>query len=356
MYRTIILKGCIALCGMSPFSIMNKSLFSVIILLAHFSAQAQRILFEKLEKNQNSQNFIGYGKEFPSWKSLENIYTVDNTDILKLCVVNVKNKESKTLASMPNYCRGAASWTSGNSLFLFGGREYNGRELRNSLWQYLIDKNQWIEVAIKGGPGARSNPVVWEDDVNVWIYGGEGVNPENGEAFYFADFWKFSKKEQVWEEIKTKTEPSARSRGIGWVYDRTLWLYGGYNNGGLCDMWYFNEEGWQEVSEKQKSHQKSYSANKSNTIWPGEKFDAHPWVSPEGLWMWGGNMYNSEKDIFFWLWKPEERRWKAIFSPSGFPDTENYSIVIYDKSSLLFIKNPQKGTTEVLNAAISSSK
>lgn len=328
-----------------------KRIIPLLLILLHYEVYAQQIRFEKLAIIQTQS----YGKAFPSWKVEDRIFSIVNVETPVLYVHSLNQKKTEVRVKAPEFSRGAASWTFKEDLFLWGGTNHTGRSYSSTLWQYISEKNIWTEIKTFG-PAARSNAIVWEDSTRVWLFGGEGIHPKTGEVQYFNDFWKYYKQENKWEELKTENKPTERSRGSAWVQHNTLWLYGGFYNGGLSDLWKFDGKQWQKVAENSQSSERRYLGEDKVSPWPGNKHDAHVWVGNGGLWLWGGNTYSSDTDHAFWLWNTETLRWKAIFPYPAAILPDDYAAVFLEDKSLLFIPNSDDDKFSIHTATIKTTK
>ncbi len=136
--------------------------------------------------------------------------------------------------NIPGGREGASSWTdSQGRLWLFGGDGYDSASIygeMNDLWTYDPVAGQWTWVggssttancfwlnlgyhcpgplgvygslgvpALGNFPGAREGAVTWSDaSGNVWMFGGSGIDPALGAAFYFNDLWRFDASTGLW--------------------------------------------------------------------------------------------------------------------------------------------------------------
>ncbi|MFY0689265.1 MAG: T9SS type A sorting domain-containing protein [Cyclobacteriaceae bacterium] len=176
----------------------------------------------------------------------------------------------------------ATGWTDKNGdVWLFGGGS-----LRNDLWKYDVESNEWTWIAgskesyqipihgTKGvadannAPGGRSRGVSWVDsDGKFWIFGGEGID-NNGDQGLVNDLWQFdpSNKEWTWMTgSKTINQsgiygelgignaenvPGARARLVSWTdLGGNFWLFGGHGqpienlySNIYNDMWKFSPD------------------------------------------------------------------------------------------------------------------
>jgi N-acetylneuraminic acid mutarotase len=117
--------------------------------------------------------------------------------------------------NMPGARHYTTTWTdAAGNFWLFGGVGFDStgafNEL-NDLWKYSPSSNQWTWVggsnmvnapgvygtqgvaAAANIPGARDDLWVWNDGSNVWLFGGEGLNPSGADpnAPKWNDLWKY---------------------------------------------------------------------------------------------------------------------------------------------------------------------
>lgn len=192
-------------------------------------------------------------------------------------------KGMPAVSNVPGARSGLASWRdeSGN-LWLFGGVGLDSTGnygYMNDLWKYNIASNQWEWVGgsnviyqrgvygTKGVPsasnipGARYGQTSWTDSAgNFWLFGGYGYDSTVGNGGYLNDLWKYNPNTNQWTWVNgsnaidqtglygtkgvesSANVPGARFRSAGkWVDSNgNLWLFGGWNNSVLNDLWRYN--------------------------------------------------------------------------------------------------------------------
>ena len=261
--------------------------------------------------------------------------------------------------NIPGTRENATQWTDGNgNLWLFGGLgiDSNGNIGNlNDLWEFNPVTKLWAwmggsNVAHSYGqpgvygtlgtpaagntPGGRINANSWTDNNgNLWLFGGNGVDANGAIEYYLNDFWKFNPATSQWTWMGgskiagvnsalpgvygTLSKPAAgnypggRSDAVTWT-DRAdhLWLFGGMGcdangaNGALNDLWSFNlaTGQWTWVSgsntlnnaagnpsDGQPGIYGTLGAAAAGNV-PGGRLDAVSWIDAAGhLWLFGGN-------------------------------------------------------------------
>lgn len=142
---------------------------------------------------------------------------------------------------------------------MFGGEYFNGSvtQVYNDLFFYNISKNEWRRHLIPNPPPARSAHQAVAIDRNggeMWLFGGEFTTPNGSQFKTYRDLWvlrfaastsgedsKAESKGFVWEEIKLKTGPPARSGHRMIYHKRKLIVFGGFFDNGVGDVQYYND-------------------------------------------------------------------------------------------------------------------
>lgn len=291
----------------------------------------------------------GYGKDFPVWKVGDYVYAAGGSDFPSLYVVSVKDNTSKLTSTLPHFSRGAAAWISGSNLYLWGGVNHTGRIFSSEMWEYNTSKKLWTKINTSSGPSARSHSTIWESETTVWLMGGHGADPKSGVDLYFNDLWKWDKKTKKWEEIKiTGKSPSSRTRGNAWIQNEALWLYGGFYNDNLYDMWSFDGKSWSSQNDNPNP-----VTQLTGNVWPGKKHSSHCLTSPQGLWMWGGNTYSSQRDFLFWIW--DKTQWRVLMTIPAMVQSDSYTLVFLENDTLKLIPLPHKKNFRIHKAAVEYS-
>ncbi len=260
-------------------------------------------------------------------------------------------------------------------LWLYGGAGLGGIVFFEDLWRYDVKQNAWewvsgSEEANKAGKwskkfdekksnplGSRSGSAAWTDDQgNLFVFGGAGVDIESGKEVYFNDLWQFVPGKRIWIQVsehiqpnekvnaagtKAKNQekqtredwPSVRKNALTWTMEKSgkLWMYGGFgsdenghNKGSLSDMWCYDlrKNQWERVSgdfrfNAESSIEKINLEFKGN--YPGFRTKSITWVDEKGyFWLVGGQNVISQKRISInsdtWRFNPETRLWRPVIS------------------------------------------
>ncbi len=179
------------------------------------------------------------------------------------------------LSNVPGARADASAWLdSARNFWLFGGTPGPGNtQFFNDLWVYQktgLSPGYWTWVggsatpnapgvygtegsfSTTATPGARVGAVTWVTTVNsqnyLWLFGGEGLNPSNGNPTQFNDLWVFDPVLGAgqWEwlggastpgavgvygtqgQSSTSNIPGARTGSVSWTDTKgNLWLFGG---------------------------------------------------------------------------------------------------------------------------------
>lgn len=253
-------------------------------------------------------------------------------------------------ANVPGARIEATPWTdnSGN-LWLFGGVGYaaSGQGCLNDLWKYDLATGAWTwkkgscavypygsygtrgVYATTNNPGNRSGAVTWTDNRgDLWLFGGFGSSASD-RGVELNDLWKYNVAtgHWVWMNGSSTSQsgsygaqgvadpantPGGRHGAVSWT-DKSgnLWLFGGYCDGYLNDLWKYdvvtNSWIWMKGS---KTHDQAgvYGsvgiADPAST--PGARDEAVSWTDESGdLWLFGGHAWYVSSNLgrFNDLWK-----------------------------------------------------
>jgi N-acetylneuraminic acid mutarotase len=231
------------------------------------------------------------------------------------------------------------------NFWMFGGSGYdvNGSGgLLNDVWELNPSTNIWtwmggsntfrapgvygtLGVPAAGNiPGARNGSASWVDGSgNLWLFGGEAVNPSGGAALSSNDLWKFSPITNQWTWVGGSDVPSAsgsygtlgspsannipgaRYSASTWMdTSGNLWLFGGYGVdstgviGYLNDLWELipstGQWAWISGSSTVGSNHSQpgvYGVRGTPAAGnvPGGREDADAWTDSGGnFWLFGG--------------------------------------------------------------------
>jgi uncharacterized protein (TIGR03437 family) len=118
-------------------------------------------------------------------------------------------------------------------LYLFGG---DGARIKNDLWAYSIDRQQWREVTARNPPPARFGHTLIFDPARrrLMLFGGEASG-------FFNDTWAFDIATAQWELVNSGTDGPSRRYGHSGVYDaprhRMIISHGFTSAGRFDDTW-----------------------------------------------------------------------------------------------------------------------
>lgn len=182
-------------------------------------------------------------------------------------------------------------------------------------------------------PGSRYSPASWTDKSgNLWLFGGEHLEPDGVTVDYFNDLWEYSTSTNEWtwkggpNVIDTKGTygiegtaastniPGARGDMSSWTDPSgNFWLFGGFGldsagvlpGGDLNDMWEYS------VSTNEWTWKNGSNIANQNGVYgtlgqlaplniPGNREGGSSWTDSSGnLWLFGGSGTNAIND----LWK-----------------------------------------------------
>jgi N-acetylneuraminic acid mutarotase len=241
--------------------------------------------------------------------------------------------------NVPGARAGAASW---RDLWVFGGQGVDSTGMfgnLNDLWKYDLGNGWWVWVsgsnaqgspgvygtqgvaAPANAPGARTESSSWTDvSGNLWLFGGQGVNPATGAVTALNDLWEYTVGNRQWTWVGGSNTPgsrgvygaqgtSAASNIPGARYSSTswtdgagnLWLFGGQGldstgtAGFLNDLWKYSPSTRQwtwisgsNLSGALGSYGTQATASVSNV--PGARHFANAWTDSSGnLCLFGGS-------------------------------------------------------------------
>lgn len=112
---------------------------------------------------------------------------------------------------------------SGNTVYLFGGRDPSGSDVPR-LSQLDLVSMVWKESPLNtgvSGPVAREDQVMWAHKEKVYIFGGRVGSSIKG------DFWSYDIDKKQWVELKTKTPPARWGASFCKERDGNLYMSGG---------------------------------------------------------------------------------------------------------------------------------
>jgi N-acetylneuraminic acid mutarotase len=265
--------------------------------------------------------------------------------------------------------RGAGlTWTdkSGN-LWMFGGYGYDSSGTSaadlNDLWKFTPSTYQWTWVSgSKTGnagstygtegtaapanvPGSRFGAFRWIDSSGaLWLFGGQGYDPNSGTAVFLNDLWKFVPTTGLWTWMGGSALPNTygvygtqgvaaagnlpggRYSGVSWVdHSGNFWLFGGVGLDGaatenhLNDLWEYKASTglWTWVSGSQTGGAGGVygmQGTAASTNVPGAREQPVSWADSSGnLWLSGGFGISSTPTLGFlndlWMYAPTAGNW-----------------------------------------------
>lgn len=232
--------------------------------------------------------------------------------------------------SWPGARSGAASWADpqGN-VWLFGGSGLGTGDHPiplNDLWQYSQAEERWDRLKPRGviPPGRYMASACGVSDLMFVVSGGLGVD-----GYGFEDTWVYSIKNNTWLALKSQSHPSARGEGATWCTDRYMYVFGGIHLGQLqSDHWQFSLEAltWTPVTTPGEE------ANRTdpNPELPSERNAAMTWVFKDSLYMFGGNISQSEEIVYsssLWSYSMGSSKWQVLHV------SDNNQLPVYDNCS-----------------------
>jgi uncharacterized protein (TIGR02145 family) len=247
--------------------------------------------------------------------------------------------------NMPGTRGESAHWISNDELYLFGG---NGQgDVSNGylkdLWKYSISENQWVhlggggiaDVAPNYGelnassstnhPGTRVGSCNWisSDGTKLYLFGGAG----GAWGGVLNDLWQYDLSTNNWTWIggtsttgdlgssgelgvpSINNRPAGRLQAVSFAQNNYLWLFGGYTNYYINDLWRYNittgEWTWMG-GEVNGGDLGAYLEQGPSSLpnYPSNKEGAQGCVSDNGkFWLFGGT--GSVGGVMNDLWKLE---------------------------------------------------
>lgn len=252
--------------------------------------------------------------------------------------------------NMPSARIKAQGWQYNGKLYLFGGSGYGESNTLtiylNDLWVYDPATNNWTWIkgsktqvpTDSGSPGGRHYASIWEQDENIYVFGGETITGAR-----MSDLWKYNAVANTWQLIKGTTtanqngtygtinteasdnKPGARHNAIGWAHNNRLYLFGGNgrratttSNGTLNDIWEFNlsTNNWTWIKGTNTfgiaaTYGTLQTSATSNT--PGAREQMVKWKNDNKFYFFGGSSAPGTpyfNDI--WEFDPSSKNWTWI--------------------------------------------
>ncbi len=307
-----------------------KKLLPYLVLFFSVHCFSQSIHFEDESRKQETieLNSAFQGKTYPVWKLEKEFFYLDS--FLGLNAFPQDAQTSKNNGAL-DIDIGTVTWSADQTIYFIKSEKAISEV-------YAYQSGKITHLPTKEQVPFRRRACVWETEDTVWVYGGEYVNPERGNTVFLNDMWCWLKKEKIWKKIEYSGEPPALSRATTWTVDEGLKMYGGFANEPLSEFWNFDfsKNSWHKTEFKEES------------VSPGKRFDAHSWITKEGLWLWGGRNFTRNKEPFFWLFETGTSTWNKVFS-NIFTDPDDCNAVVAESQNLLFIMHQNM---EVLKATV----
>lgn len=116
-------------------------------------------------------------------------------------------------------------------IFIFGGMGEKGKLEDSYRFDYSETKFSKIEIKEGPVPAPRANHSACCYEGKVYIFGGNGGR--GYENSIFKDLWVFDPEECKWSEVQCKenpTYPEFRTCHSMFIYNKSIYIYGGWNN------------------------------------------------------------------------------------------------------------------------------
>lgn len=284
----------------------------------------------------------------------------------------------------PGAREGAASWSDGQNLWLFGGDGLSSSATVqfNDLWEFQPASEQWVWVAssstagnagsygtlgVAAGtnlPPARSDATTWVDGSGVfWLFGGVQLNASGGIAAVFNDLWTYDTTTKVWTWVggsstpdatgvygtqgaaAATNAPGARLGASAWVdANGNFWLFGGegLSASGVSqqydDLWEYTPGAhpgtgeWAWVGGAATADAPGIYGTQGTGAagdGPGARASAVSWQDSAGnLWLFGGYGYDQGGVVSalndLWEYAPASGLWTWIGGSSTGSAAGNY--------------------------------
>jgi len=166
----------------------------------------------------------------------------------------------------------------GGKMWVFGGVVQSG--LSKELWNYDMERGNWIGWSNLEGPTARESMTLVEGDGKLWMFGGY-------DGSIRSDLWCLTAGgDPLWTLISTGlVKPSGRYSHVAVQEAGKMWIFGGLTEAGLqADLWYFDISTfiWTEVDV---------------TNGPSARESATAVSQPGQMWIFGGIDAKNQSDM-----------------------------------------------------------
>ncbi|CAG9464016.1 unnamed protein product [Pedinophyceae sp. YPF-701] len=227
---------------------------------------------------------------------------------------------------------------------LYGGEHMDSNDkarVYGDLYRYDVARNTWSRLRIPGGPKPRSAHQAVVHRHYMWVFGGELTSPNMEKFHHFRDLWRLDLQSNVWEEMKIKGGPSARSGHRMAVWRGHLVLFGGFYDTGAelryyNDLWLFDTEHmeWQQVASDAGAG-------------PSPRSACQLCVYGQKLFLYGGYTRKADEDdpeierakvhADMWCFDFSAMRWEKIKRAGMAPGPRaSFAMVPHKKRAVLF--------------------
>jgi hypothetical protein len=291
-------------------------------------------------------------------------------------------REVADAANRPGARDNGGAWLAGDALWLFGGFGFDSTRSHGrlgDLWRYDPGSGQWAWMhgstefgdagaygsqgvpAASNQPGARNDAMAWVDADGLWLFGGFG-HDALGTPGELNDLWRYDLSSGQWTWMTGNSArlqpgiygtqgvpaaanaPGARDSGHTWPAPDGAWLYGGFGfgragaAGSLSDLWRYDRTtgawtwvGGPDVVDELPAY--GTLGTPSAGSWPGSRYGACAWTSPDELWLFGGSgsdgrrndlwRYTISTGIWTWMTGSSSVLQAGVYGTRGVSDPSN---------------------------------
>lgn len=212
----------------------------------------------------------------------------------------------------------------GDFMYIFGG--YDGTQRINDFFRYNFKRNDWeIINSNSPPPSLRDRHSAVSYSTNIYIFGGyDGINRVN-------DLFEYSIEENSWREIISLNEsakPSPRHSQTAVVYQRYLYIFGGYDGIYKNDFYQFDlkEKIWNVIRDR----------NPSSENWPTPRYRTSSIVYMDKLYIYGGHDGSKHLNDFY-SFDFEKQQWSFLNQGELLPSPrDSHVAVLYKDSMFIF--------------------
>ncbi len=272
--------------------------------------------FDDIENFNSPVTWIHNGKVWV-WSNDREYYRKGNVDFLSAF--------HGSSSQIPENRRDAMQWTTESELWLFGGISVEKNIPLNDLWVYDLNTDSWEVIkANEKFPTIYKGAATWSTQDRLWMFGGVKENSKNNPLGLSDELWFFDLKSKQWHLRDTEKKPTGRTDMAVWsTASGEILLYGGFGysedgkwSGGLSDLWVFNSkaEKWENDDRQDIPYKRRFGSHK-NLPHPGYRVKPSYWMDKEGYcWlMFGQSTITNNQvtvDTYIWRLDPREKKWK----------------------------------------------